>query len=225
MTFREAVFVHTLLESASCHRVSRLQMPGCYKLVFSTSYKLFKCFAQLFAPTLRFLWNALPTEGRILKITFSLSPRSPSNCNAVSEGIIFCVNRFTFWMLFSESDTSYCLTHEWEWSQIWLSPEVMWVFQKCMALHRPASGSYLLLGDWKEILQQLSLKGRVKDCISNGWLCCFRSGSRCLFICYISATGFPVLLSLSTLTYAPQWKREWKPITSDEHPDDVHHPD
>lgn len=76
----------------------------------------------------------------------------------------------------------------------------MWVFQKCMALHRPASGSYLLLGDWKEILQQLSLKGRVKDCISNGWLCCFRSGSRCLFICYISATGFPVLLSLSNLT-------------------------
>lgn len=108
MTFREAVFVRKLLESASCHRVSRLQTPGCYKLVFSTSYKLFKCFVQLFSPTSRFLWNALPTEGRILKITFSLSPRHPSNCSAVGERIIFCVNTFTFCVLFFKSDISYC---------------------------------------------------------------------------------------------------------------------
>lgn len=33
----EAIFVHELLESASCHRATRLQTPGCYKLVFSTS--------------------------------------------------------------------------------------------------------------------------------------------------------------------------------------------
>lgn len=67
---RVAILVHKLLESASCHRVTRLQTPGCPKLVFNTSDRqtdrLFRCFAQLLAPSLNFFWNALPTESKIL---------------------------------------------------------------------------------------------------------------------------------------------------------------
>lgn len=61
-----AIFVHKLLESASCHRVTRLQTPGCSKLVFNTSDRLFRCFTQLLPPSLRCFWNALPTESEIL---------------------------------------------------------------------------------------------------------------------------------------------------------------
>lgn len=48
------IFEHKLLESASCHRVTRLQTPGCSKLVFNTSGRLFRCFTQLLSPSLRF---------------------------------------------------------------------------------------------------------------------------------------------------------------------------
>lgn len=60
------IFVHKLLESASCHRVTRLQTPGCSKLVFNTSDRLFRCFTQLLSPSPRLFWNALPTESKIL---------------------------------------------------------------------------------------------------------------------------------------------------------------